>query len=262
MSKYTLSNLRPYNHWLVFAASFLIIATTILLTLLWPPGSIALENQTAQSGSVSAWGKYQSPQHCRECHEEEFEAWTDTTHAQATFDPIFQVYLQEVDKPGECFACHTTGYDTTTGQFVLAGVTCEACHGPYRPEHPQESMLIATSTEMCGSCHTSTLAEWQTSRHGAVGVTCIDCHEVHTQQTRAAATTNALCATCHQDQIQDDKHKLHGRADIHCIDCHLARPSDNVSGAVSGHAVTGHSFAVFVKTCDDCHPNSLFSEEF
>ena len=260
MSKFTLYRMRPYSHWLVFVVSFAILAASISLTLLWPSGSIALDNETMQNGTSSAWGNYQSPQQCRECHQAEFEAWTDTTHARATFDPIFQTYLQDVDQPGECFACHTTGYDTTTGQFVLAGVTCEACHGPYRAEHPQESMMIAASAELCGSCHAGTLAEWQSSRHGAVGVSCIDCHEVHTQQTRAAASTNALCATCHQDQIQDPTHSPHIEANVHCIDCHLARPNDDGSGAVNGHAVTGHSFAVFVKTCDDCHPNSLFSE--
>ena len=260
MSKFTLSNMRPYSHWLAFAASFFIITITLALTLLWPAGSIAHNNQTAPDNVSSVWGNYQSPQHCRECHQTEFNDWADTTHAQATFDPIFQAYLQGVDKPGECFACHSTGYDTNTGQFVLAGVTCEACHGPYRAEHPQESMMIAGSAELCGNCHASTLAEWQSSQHGKVGVTCIDCHEVHTQQTRAAAATNALCATCHQDQTQDQTHTLHIEANVHCIDCHLARPNDDGSGAVNGHAVTGHSFAVFVKTCDDCHPNSLFAE--
>ena len=252
--------MRPYSHWLVFVVSFIILVTSILLTLLWPPGSIALDNEILHDGALSGWGNYQSPQHCRECHQTEFEAWTDTTHARATFDPIFQTYLQEVDKPGECFACHTTGYDTTTGQFVLAGVTCEACHGPYRAEHPEESMMIAASAELCGNCHAGTLSEWQTSRHGAMGVSCINCHEVHTQQTRAAASTNALCATCHQEQIKDQTHLLHVEANVHCIDCHLARPSNDGDLAVNGHAITGHSFAVFVKTCDDCHPNSLFSD--
>jgi formate-dependent nitrite reductase cytochrome c552 subunit len=260
MPKFTLSKMKPYSHWLAFTTSFLIVTTTISLTLLWPPGSVTSGNEATLGSPFYAWGDYQSPQHCRECHEAEFQAWSHTSHAEALFDPIFQVYLQQVEKPGECFVCHATGYDTTTGQFVLAGVTCEACHGPYRAEHPQESMIIATSAEMCGSCHPSTLVEWKSSQHGLVGVTCIDCHEVHTQQTRAAATTNALCATCHKNQIQDYTHVLHSEVDVHCIDCHLARPSNDGSRAISGHAVTGHSFAVFVKTCADCHPNSLISE--
>ncbi|MGH8103185.1 MAG: multiheme c-type cytochrome, partial [bacterium] len=37
-------------------------------------------------------------------------------------------------KPDEyrelCWQCHTTGYDAGTHEYVEAGVTCEACHGP------------------------------------------------------------------------------------------------------------------------------------
>lgn len=244
------------SQWLALSVSFCIVVSAISLTLIWPAGSWALSDEV-QGNTFSVFGTYQSPQRCRECHEAEFQAWSNTTHAKASFDPIFQVYLQQAEEPGECFACHTTGYNALTGQFVLAGVTCEACHGPYRPEHPQESMLVATSEDLCGSCHTSTVLEWNSSRHGKVNVTCVDCHEVHTQKTHATAATNALCASCHVDRTQDFTHAIHSQADIHCIDCHLDRPSDSASDAVNGHAVTGHSFAVFVSTCNDCHVASL-----
>lgn len=244
--------LRQHSPWLVFAISFFLVSSALALTLLRTPINAPLIDNTG--GSLAPpWSEYQSPQRCRECHPTEFEMWSNTTHARALFDPIFQTYLHQMQQPGECFACHATGYDTTTGQFVLAGVTCEACHGPYRAEHPRQSMAIATSDELCGNCHPSTLAEWQMSRHGANGVTCVNCHEVHTQQTHAAASTNQLCATCHRQNIQDDTHAIHQSAQVHCIDCHLARPEDDGSGAINGHAVTGHSFEVFVKTCTDCH---------
>jgi hypothetical protein len=258
MKHFSWSNLRQQSHWLAFAISLIIIASTISLTLLWPSGSAALDPETRLGNASFVWSDYQSPQRCRECHEPEFQAWSNTTHAEALFDPIFQVYLQQVEQPGECFVCHATGYDTTTGQFVLAGVTCEACHGPYRPGHPQQSMVVATSEELCGTCHSSTLLEWGSSRHGQVGVSCANCHEVHTQQTRATAATNALCVTCHLEQTQDTTHAVHTEADVHCIDCHLARPNDDNSGAINGRAITGHSFAVFVKTCRDCHPDFSF----
>ncbi len=257
MLKFSLHTTSPPSHWLALAVSFLILTVTISLTLLRPSGSRAFEDDSTGS-TFSVFGSYQSPQRCRECHDAEFHAWSSTTHASASFDPIFQVYLQQAEEPGECLACHTTGYSTLTGQFVLSGVTCEACHGPYRTGHPGESMAIAISTDLCGSCHISTLHEWESSRHGKVGVACADCHEVHTQKTRASATTNTLCASCHQDRTQDIVHTDHKEADIHCVDCHLARPSDDASGAVGGHAVTGHSFAVFVSTCSDCHPAPSF----
>lgn len=251
MLKPTLQTMRQQSPWLALAVSFVILASSISLTLLWPAGGAALQ---ARDGSTfSIFGNYQSPQRCRECHEAEFRAWTNTTHAQASFDPIFQTYLQQVEEPGECFTCHTTGYNAVTGQFVLAGVTCEACHGPYRPEHPEESMMIATSEDLCGTCHTSTLLEWQSSRHGHVGVSCLACHEVHTQKTRAAANTNALCADCHRDRTQDVTHNMHIEAGVLCIDCHLSRPGGDIRDAVNGRAATGHSFGVFVSACNQCH---------
>jgi hypothetical protein len=252
MLRFTLLSMRHQSHWLALVVSFFILATTISLTLLWPSGSLAFQDELP-GGTFSIFGSYQSPQRCRECHESEFQAWSNTTHARASFDPVFQVYLQQAEEPGECFACHTTGYNAITGQFMLAGVTCEACHGPYREGHPEESMVIAASEDLCGTCHPSTLIEWTSSRHGKVGVTCVDCHEVHTQKTRAAAATNSLCAGCHRDTLRDATHTIHSQADVRCIDCHLARPGDDAGDAVSGHAVTGHSFAVFVSTCNDCH---------
>ena len=42
---------------------------------------------------------------------------------------------------------------------MLAGVTCEACHGPYREGHPEESMVIATSEDLCGICHPAFYAD-------------------------------------------------------------------------------------------------------
>lgn len=234
---------------MAFAVSFAIVAATLALTWLWPGASPALSDSDP-APTFSLLGNYQSPQLCRECHADEFEAWSNTTHANALFDPVFRTYLQQVEQPGECLACHTTGYDTASGQFVLAGVTCEACHGPYRPQHPEQSMAIATSPTFCGDCHTYTLAEWETSRHGGAGVTCIDCHEVHSQQTRASMTTDALCATCHQTEVQDAAHQAHAEANIPCIECHLDRPDDI---PVNGHRVTGHSFTATQQNCDNCH---------
>jgi hypothetical protein len=242
--------LSQHSQWLALVLSFAIVVGTLGLTLLGPRiGTSFSDTEPAPLFSLVG-GSYQSPQLCRECHSEAFESWSHTSHANALFDPIFRTYLEQADKPGECLACHTTGYDTATGQFVLAGVTCEACHGPYREEHPIESMTIATSPEFCGDCHTVTLAEWQRSRHGAANILCIDCHEVHSQQTQAASTTNTLCATCHRGNIDDPRHLAHSAAGIPCIQCHLDRPDEI---PVSGQMMTGHSFTATSDNCDTCH---------
>lgn len=250
-------NLRRNSHWIVLAVSFVLLAATISLTVFWPSGTLAFGIGESKGSPSAADAAFEGPQQCGQCHEAEYQAWSSTTHAQALFDPIFQTYLQEVEEPGECFACHTTGYNGLTGQFVTAGVTCEACHGPYRAEHPAEAMTIAASEDLCGHCHPSTLFEWEASRHGEIGVTCVDCHEVHTQKTRAAVATNNLCAGCHIQQVQDETHSIHSAASVPCVDCHLARYNENLDAAVSGHAITAHSFTVAVSTCDDCHPKEL-----
>jgi hypothetical protein len=241
--------LRQRSQWLAFAVSFAIVAVTLGLTLFWPQGDFIFGD--SESGRLfSLLGDYQSPQLCRECHVEQFDSWSHTTHANALFDPIFRTYLEQAEQPGECLACHTTGYDTDTGQFVLAGVTCEACHGPYRPQHPEESMTIARSPEFCGDCHRTTLAEWEMSRHGVADIRCIDCHEVHSQQAHAAATTNTLCADCHRLDIEDARHQAHNDAGILCIECHLDRPDEI---PVNGHMLTAHTFTATRENCSDCH---------
>ena len=60
--------MRRQSHWLALAVSFLILASVISLTLLFPLGSLAFEDQTASP----LLGGYQSSQRCRECHEAEF----------------------------------------------------------------------------------------------------------------------------------------------------------------------------------------------
>lgn len=254
MAKYFRRDWRPYHRQLLLGLALAFVLIPIFLTILWAPAFGG--GSAADVGLLyGVGGGYESPYRCRTCHEAEFQAWSGTTHAQASFDPIFQTFLAEVEQPGECLGCHTTGYNTSTGQFVLAGVSCEACHGPYRSDHPQESMMIVASEELCGHCHPSTQSEWANSRHGKVGVNCVDCHEVHSQQTRQDVVTNALCASCHEAGTEDAVHHQHLSQGLHCVDCHLSRPLLTAKSSVSGMAPTGHDFTVAVSACSNCHQN-------
>ncbi len=252
MNHLALTVFASHIHRLVVATVALILGFVLSLTFLCSHPQSAQPILPTRNG-FSLFGNYQSPDRCRECHPEQYAAWADTIHAQASFDPIFQVYFEAAGRPGECFACHATGYDTTTGQFALAGVSCEACHGPYRPGHPEATMVVAASETLCGACHTSTLQEWKRSRHGQVGVRCGDCHEVHSQQARAAVATNELCAQCHEDTAHDRIHHRHMGTGLGCVDCHLSRPPNKGENAISGRALTGHSFAAATSVCERCH---------
>lgn len=243
---------RRLSPWMAILLTALIGSATILLTALLQPGAVVVADDSL-GGVGSVVGTFQGPQHCAECHPSEFYSWAGTTHAQASFDPIFQAYLQGADNQGECFACHTTGYNAQTGQFVTAGVTCESCHGPYRDEHPGQSMEIATADELCGTCHKSTVAEWRTSNHGQAGIACVACHEVHTQKMHMQTNSDALCAGCHVRDAQDSLHQAHQSASVGCISCHVARPDFDAGAAVSGMAETGHSFDAEPGVCVDCH---------
>ncbi len=245
-------NMRNKSQWLVLAATLFSAASTVSMTLLWTQG---------RQLPVS-FGAYASPQRCRECHAAKYQAWSGAIHAGACSGQAFQAFVQTAQEPGKCYSCHATGYEHATGQFALAGVTCEACHGPYQAKHSGNDMAVTVSQDLCGACHTSTWAEWASSRHGKIGVTCTDCHEVHSQKTRSTDQVNAPCIGCHQDQAHDASAttRLHCEAGMHCIDCHLVRPDDATRAQEKDHAATGHSFSVFVSTCSECHDLPLQSD--
>lgn len=92
-------------------------------------------------------GTYVGPENCKECHEDQAASWQETRMAM-TFEVLRPgVKVQEKEMAGldpdfdytsdeDCLPCHTTGYGLEGG-FVsyektpnMAGVTCEACHGP------------------------------------------------------------------------------------------------------------------------------------
>ena len=112
MQPSSMVRLRRHSPWLILALAAAIIFGTLALTLLWPLGRLALGDNASQGGLATGLSSYQGPQQCAECHPNEFHDWSGTTHAQASFDPIFQEYMQQAEEPGECFACHTTGYNS------------------------------------------------------------------------------------------------------------------------------------------------------
>ncbi len=95
---------------------------------------------------------------CRMCHrkDETYPTWAETPHANA-----FDVLNEKQQKNEECIACHATGMDED-GE-LLAGVQCEACHGPgsdYKSmkvmkdrELAMENGLLIPNEETCTTCH-------------------------------------------------------------------------------------------------------------
>lgn len=89
-------------------------------------------------------------QSCVKCHASEIKAWEKTPHAR-TFDELHRrpeakqiatkLGLNSIKHAGRCTACHytpqtdsSTGPDSLTGNVhIIAGVSCESCHGAAKP---------------------------------------------------------------------------------------------------------------------------------
>lgn len=136
-------------------------------------------NTGGNTGNTGLTGKYIGSERCALCHNNMHADWSQTLHARAleSLEAINQ------DKNPNCIGCHVVGYGEPGG-FVdrattndLAGVGCEACHGPARDhaENVADATLrpkIDLSAEVCGTCHTGShhpnYDDWLTAGHAQV----------------------------------------------------------------------------------------------
>ena len=199
--------------------------------------------------------KFVPQKDCAECHPDIEDAWTASSHAHAYDDAEFVERWTSLGKPGECLACHTTNYQSTTNSFSGEGVQCEACHGEAVEGHPPAVVPVKADTDYCGTCHTTTLGEWRLTGHSTAGVGCSDCHDPHSQEA-LFDDPDELCLDCHRDEMGDYLEDLHIKKDIGCVDCHsLVIPPEMIPD--NGIVATGHAFTITTDTCVACHTDSL-----
>jgi hypothetical protein len=128
------------------------------------------------AGAASAEPHYLGPKSCAGCHKAETQDWQRSVHGKtmellvagkrsgpkhkAGLDPDKNYSNDE-----KCWKCHTTGFKKEGG-FVdinstpdLAGVSCEACHGPgsdYREIHKQKMLdFKSAETRAAGQTYAS-----------------------------------------------------------------------------------------------------------
>lgn len=194
---------------------------------------------------------------CAQCHPDIEDAWKASPHAHAYDDQEFGERWTSLGKPGECLACHTTGYQSTTNSFTGEGVQCEACHGETVEGHPPAVVPIRADTDYCGVCHTTTLGEWRLTGHSTAGVGCMDCHDPHSQNALFEVSDD-LCLNCHRNEMGDYLEDLHIKKGIGCVDCHaLVIPPETIPE--DGIVPTGHAFTITTSTCVACHTDALHS---
>jgi len=92
--------------------------------------------------------KYMGIQKCKGCHKREYKSWREGPMGPVTFRALMPGKSAEAKETAgldpqkdyttepKCLECHATGYGKPGGYVDpyttphLAGVTCEACHGP------------------------------------------------------------------------------------------------------------------------------------
>jgi polyhydroxyalkanoate synthesis regulator phasin len=264
-----------------------IFITIFLGLLIFAP--INLNSVMANKSS----SEYKGPEYCGTCHNEEYLEWNGTMHSQAFSDPIFQGVWQAMGSPSYCLQCHTTGYNSETGEFALEGVTCERCHGG------PGAMEVTLSAYLCGECHRDThhptFEEWNASKHsesieslktigqdknerclgchsaeGALGnmlnrewtveeastpITCAVCHDPMALELRVEPSSD-LCGLCHSSQYELwSSDSPHGIMEVQCSDCHMyTKPYVSEEEP----AITGHTFEIVKENgkpliCQNCH---------
>lgn len=192
---------------------------------------------------------------CAQCHENIHNVWVSTRHAQAFSSPIFQRDWDELGSQVRCLECHTTGFNPSTGLYAQEGVSCEACHGPFQPGHPQQLMPIAPDADLCSTCHKQTTDEWTASEHGQKDIQCQACHNPHSQTPKADSVTD-LCSNCHKELGDTFTHGTHANSGLECSNCHMYT-SPRTNDPIEGLVPTGHTFSVGSDACIACHQETV-----
>ena len=252
MKKFVLHLRKPV--WVTFSLIFAVcLAVGVAVSLAQPASAAPSPAPAFQDGT-----KFVTSDGCSGCHREIHEAWSGTLHSEAFSSPIFQEDWVKQGSSPSCLECHTTGFDTNTGQYTEEGVACEACHGPLQLGHPENPMPITPDYTLCARCHKTTTDEWQASRHGQIKLNCEFCHNPHSQEPRAA-TVNELCSNCHKDTGSSFTHGTHANSGLSCSDCHMSAVSHTTS--TGGLFATGHTFVVGSEACINCHKDTVHTRD-
>lgn len=172
--------------------------------------------------------------------------------------------LLEPREAKKCFGCHTTA-STTANHFdpseSLAGVACEACHGPgSKHVHAMKTGQIeegkknilnpsglnpVTSVDFCGACHRTS---GDVIQMGIKGVATVRFQPFRLEESRCWSGTSGqlTCLACHNPH-EPLVHES-GSYDHACLRCHAQSSSRNLG---SDRRIT--ACRISNKNCVSCH---------
>jgi len=192
--------------------------------------------------AVSAVGQIQNCGGCHDTEEMPLDLYVASEHGRA-------VLLSGLDMAPGCSDCH-------------------GGHRIYAVDNDRSPTSHENSPEMCGTCHTLLLDDWQNlSAHGLAwqeseeGPVCTDCHATHdiVDPTTAASRLESAdnCGGCHNEYLTTFRDSFHGQAGnlgmaagAVCADCHTPHknlPADDPRSSVHPDNV--------IETCSQCHDN-------
>lgn len=152
---------------------------------------------------------------CKECHEENFNQFAATRHANKKVAGMPGEY-------GACSACHGDASEHVKSKGGKTGAMIPLA---------SKTVPAEERNAVCMNCHnTSKRIHWNMSAHDARGVACVNCHQVHTTHDRVMdkAAQSDVCFTCHKDvRVQTFKPSRHPiqEGKVSCADCHSTHGS-------------------------------------
>ncbi len=242
---------------------------------------------------------------CADCHDDVAGAFTQSSHGRAfRLDSAYAgssceschgsgaqhmdsgdaadiqnpAHLKGAAADRACLTCHQNDRRHALwegSEHERAGVACVDCHGVHGGKPARRPVAVASTTELCLSCHTAqrpALAQRSGHPIRAGKMECASCHNPHgttNEHLVAADSVNDLCFSCHQDKrgpflwehapVREDCmscHKSHGsnhesllvaRVNQLCQSCHLQGRHQTVAGTSAAVWNTN-------RACVNCHP--------
>lgn len=202
--------------------------------------------------SLIKWDKssaeFTEPQTCAACHPDQYEEWSNSVHALAFQDPVYQGELNAAvkavgrDIAQQCEGCHTPAAmvqgELKNTRFkdlsplAMAGVSCDVCHSisghthwqtPYRQPENGSFIMSPGRDDEKGAVLTKHTPFPPEEGCGEGFHECVE-SPLH--------LTSELCASCHQvfhyethtpleATYMEWKNGPYAVNNIHCQDCHM-----------------------------------------